>query len=186
MCNAWNHPSNCRCGWGGEYHASAYDAERQRSGISTLTYTVPGALCPACGAEVFFYVSPNGGRVFFDELGPPWPKHPCTDTGRPLRPVSGRQRNSYSWAREGWEPLLILHSTVYNADVLLLECKHYGEPLQLYLPRNKRSSSPQLTDTSLVHAKKVDEARYFLSALGDRGQVVQVFAYARSFDAQLS
>lgn len=44
------------------------------------TYTIPNARCPVCGAEVFFYQSPFGGRVFFDELGPPWPKHPCTDT----------------------------------------------------------------------------------------------------------
>lgn len=28
---------------------------------------------------MFFYQSPFGGRVFFDDLGPPWPKHPCTD-----------------------------------------------------------------------------------------------------------
>lgn len=28
-----------------------------------------------CGAEVFFYQCPNGGRVFFDRPGWPWPKH---------------------------------------------------------------------------------------------------------------
>ena len=49
------------------------------------TYTIPNARCPVCGAEVFFYQSPFGGRVFFDELGPPWPKHPCTDTNEAFR-----------------------------------------------------------------------------------------------------
>jgi hypothetical protein len=39
----------------------------------------PNATCPVCGERVFYYESPYGGRVFFDELGPPWPKHPCTD-----------------------------------------------------------------------------------------------------------
>lgn len=34
--------------------------------------------CPVCGDPVFFFLADNGGRVFFDELGPPWPKHPCT------------------------------------------------------------------------------------------------------------
>jgi hypothetical protein len=34
--------------------------------------------CPICGAEVFF-VRHNGGSVWFDELGPPWPKHACFD-----------------------------------------------------------------------------------------------------------
>ena len=40
----------------------------------------PNASCPVCGAEVYFYQNRFGSRVFFDEVGPPWPKHPCTDT----------------------------------------------------------------------------------------------------------
>jgi hypothetical protein len=34
--------------------------------------------CPKCGAPVYF-VRHNGGAVWFDELGYPWPKHPCFD-----------------------------------------------------------------------------------------------------------
>jgi len=34
--------------------------------------------CPTCGASVFF-VRHNGGSVWFDELGYPWPKHECFD-----------------------------------------------------------------------------------------------------------
>jgi hypothetical protein len=41
----------------------------------------PNARCPVCNAAVYFYQSPDDGRVFFDELGPPWPKHACTDQG---------------------------------------------------------------------------------------------------------
>ena len=37
------------------------------------SYTTPNAKCPVCGIRVYFYRSPDGGRVFFDELGPPWP-----------------------------------------------------------------------------------------------------------------
>lgn len=44
------------------------------------SYVNPNATCPVCGKTVFFYQSPHGGRVFFDALGWPWPKHPCTDT----------------------------------------------------------------------------------------------------------
>ena len=40
---------------------------------------MPNARCPECGALVFFYQNSAGSRVFFDDLGPPWPKHPCTD-----------------------------------------------------------------------------------------------------------
>jgi hypothetical protein len=42
-------------------------------------YINPNAKCPVCGASVFFFQSSSGGRVFFDNLGWPWPKHPCTD-----------------------------------------------------------------------------------------------------------
>jgi hypothetical protein len=47
--------------------------------ITYPSYINPNARCPVCGCAVYFYQSPYGGRVFFDELGPPWPKHPCTD-----------------------------------------------------------------------------------------------------------
>ena len=57
---------------------SAWDSERR---TSVSCYANPNALCPACGALVYFYRSPYNGRVFFDELGWPWPKHGCTDRG---------------------------------------------------------------------------------------------------------
>ena len=31
---------------------------------------------------MYFYANEHGSRVFFDHLGPPWPKHPCTDIPR--------------------------------------------------------------------------------------------------------
>ncbi|MCC2314170.1 hypothetical protein [Cellulomonas xiejunii] len=31
-----------------------------------------------CRAAVYFYANEHGSRVYFDEMGPPWPKHPCT------------------------------------------------------------------------------------------------------------
>ncbi|MGP5194828.1 SRPBCC domain-containing protein [Arthrobacter rhombi] len=40
---------------------------------------VRNARCPVCGADVYFYANEYGSRVYFDELQPPWPKHPCTD-----------------------------------------------------------------------------------------------------------
>ncbi len=39
----------------------------------------PNARCPVCGAAVYFWSNSLGSRVYFDEMGPPWPKHPCTD-----------------------------------------------------------------------------------------------------------
>ena len=44
-----------------------------------FSWSEPNAICPVCGQAVFFYQNENGSRVFFDQLGPPWLKHPCTD-----------------------------------------------------------------------------------------------------------
>lgn len=62
-------------------------APATRQSVTTFTtydgrranFTIPNATCPVCGARVFFYQNDHGSRVFFDSLGPPWPKHPCTD-----------------------------------------------------------------------------------------------------------
>lgn len=35
--------------------------------------------CPKCGDSVFYYRNMHGSRVFFDDLGAPWPKHPCME-----------------------------------------------------------------------------------------------------------
>ncbi len=85
-CNAWNHSPDCNCGWGGQYHAS-YDAQQQpvksvvsiSPGYCTPFSLTKNAACPVCGAPVFFFSNENGSKVFFDSIGPPWPKHPCTD-----------------------------------------------------------------------------------------------------------
>lgn len=99
MCNAWNHPPDCCCGWGGDGHFGGFGGYGGFGGggggstfrttfegevfhfpfVTYPSYVNPNARCPVCGADVYFYQSPYGGRVFFDDLGPPWPKHPCTD-----------------------------------------------------------------------------------------------------------
>jgi hypothetical protein len=78
-CNGNNHGPNCQCGWGGVFHGLGLTTEKslwQRK----ESYTNPNAKCPRCRASVYFYLSPFGGKVFFDAMGPPWPKHPCTDS----------------------------------------------------------------------------------------------------------
>lgn len=126
-CNGWNHASDCQCGWGGDTSAyRTYSSEVWRiappDGLewcfdrkpSFDTYTNPNARCPVCGEAVFFYQSPYGGRVFFDELGPPWPKHPCTDNSLSQRrdvpilpPVSSRARPvAVGRYPLDWQPLI--------------------------------------------------------------------------------
>jgi len=62
-----------------EYFDSPLERARVRNS-RTARFINPNADCPVCGAPVFFYQNESGSRVYFDELGPPWPKHPCTDT----------------------------------------------------------------------------------------------------------
>jgi hypothetical protein len=83
-CNGWNHPPGCTCGWGGVNYGRVATPAREIFSRSTArqiwrSFVNPNARCPECKGLVFYYQSENGGRVFFDELGPPWPKHPCTD-----------------------------------------------------------------------------------------------------------
>lgn len=120
-CNAHNHGPNCNCGWGGDTGGGWSTSTAPATGMFTrdrpivhMSCTIPNATCPVCGASVYFYESPYGGRVFFDELGPPWPKHPCTDNA-PIRAMGGprievdqsasQPIQPPQWSRDGWHPL---------------------------------------------------------------------------------
>lgn len=128
MCNAYNHTWDCDCGFGGD---TGGGGGRRRLAVALAmlerpvssgwtkdsrgtvdSYVNPNAHCPVCGAPVFFYRSPYDGRVFFDDLGWPWPKHGCTDNRRePLRTTrnsvsSSLSRRELKWQAAGWSPLL--------------------------------------------------------------------------------
>ena len=124
MCNSLNHSFDCRCGFGGEGHlgknynnSGMLENNYLHRNISYESFVNPNARCPVCGEPVFFYQSPYGGRVFFDELGHPWFKHPCTDTS--LQNLSKdfnvqlffdknfvNLNTEQSWENDGWEPLI--------------------------------------------------------------------------------
>lgn len=112
MCNAWNHPPECQCGWGGEGHlgrrgadlghrgaegASADrlrfpdDAHNGRPTISLVTRAkdlghsiLVSVDCRYCNAPIYLFATPEGGFAIFDHLGVPWPKHQCRDLPRLL------------------------------------------------------------------------------------------------------
>jgi len=133
-----NHYSNCGCGWCLKTRAATkrdpgYWFPLETPSFDTYgSFTIPNAACPVCGAAVFFYRSPAGGRVFFDELGPPWPKHPCTDNGRSLvRRLSSDSVEDFappSWDRAGWVPVKIRYSRLEgNRHILAIEDLASGE-----------------------------------------------------------
>lgn len=84
-----------RDGLNGSYSAYFRDlvTSARADKSATARYVNPNANCPVCGQPVFFYQNEYGSRVYFDELGPPWPKHPCMDqsAARPSRKSSSRK-----------------------------------------------------------------------------------------------
>jgi hypothetical protein len=65
---------------------AVFELKRESARTISGCFVNPNAKCPVCGAGVFFYANEHGSRVFFDDLGPPWPKHPCTDIPRDYAP----------------------------------------------------------------------------------------------------
>ena len=132
-CNAWNHRPDCTCGWGGVFYGAGYreGADDSWHWQRSTSYTTPNAHCPKCNARVFFYRSPYGGSVYFDDLGPPWPKHPCMDLGRTpevrLRQhtagATGGQQTRLGVREKGWRPLICdeVHRHERCAEVVVLK-----------------------------------------------------------------
>jgi hypothetical protein len=85
----WDH-----AGYSGNPQATiqSYLAFYRANRSSSARFINPNAKCPLCGTPVFFYQNEAGSRVFFDEIGPPWPKHPCTDsTGHTADPAERKE-----------------------------------------------------------------------------------------------
>ena len=81
-----NHYSDCRCGWcfkgPGDPRFNLDTGLRAIESPTQLrdSFLDQNAKCPVCGAKVYYFENSYGSRVFFDDVGAPWPKHPCTDT----------------------------------------------------------------------------------------------------------
>ena len=62
-------------------------------GVNCTTCTFP-TKCKNCGDNVFFFSCSCGSRVFFDELGQPWPEHDCGFSRSDDRWARGRPRTN--------------------------------------------------------------------------------------------
>jgi hypothetical protein len=113
MAGGHNHTDSCTCPFclhlGNHLRAEAVLWRR----ATKYSFTVPNARCPECSLPVFYYESEHGGRVYFDRLGIPWPKHPCTDKGKPPRKFenwhsheSRLKENASKWRSTGNKPLV--------------------------------------------------------------------------------
>lgn len=195
MCNAWNHPPGCSCGWGGGWRGSGSFTHIQP--VTYETFTRPTG-CPVCGAPVFFYQSPEKGRVFFDSLGPPWPKHPCTDNGRPVslsrenttfpsNKSSGNQRPSLlPWQREGWQPFIVSFVLDFHPQLLRVSASVQGQEVEVYVVKRslKQATSPRdFILGSVIQSRVKNKGDYELSLLGTDLRPLQLIGYVSSINA---
>ena len=127
MCNAYNHPHGCTCGWGGEEHlrGGIDQASNPNNDYFKKTeyssYVNPNAKCPECGASVYFYKSESGGRVFFDELGPPWPKHPCTDINYyKVEITKNLTVGKRDWQKDDWIPVILKQNVTKSLSSFII------------------------------------------------------------------
>ena len=67
---------------------------------NTRTYPLT---CRYCGEGVFYFSCDHESKVFFDELGPPWPQHNCGHIGNPVdnRPSIIPSIPGINWIRGG-------------------------------------------------------------------------------------
>jgi hypothetical protein len=85
---------------------------------------------------VFFYQSPYGGRVFFDSLGPPWPKHPCTDhpteRHRQFDPLPPAPKDAAVTSHGDWAPFFILRAEKLDG-ITKIDVVYRGVNMMLFL-----------------------------------------------------
>lgn len=136
-----NHPRYCACRFC-QPRSLARDRQTTSDLVSVVgtrhSYTAP-TTCPICGDAVFLYQSEHGGRVFFDELGPPWPKHPCTDGARAVQSTAAIATDQsppnrrYSWQEAGWLPVTDVIVDSIGATHVRLRGEHNSQSLTLYM-----------------------------------------------------
>lgn len=166
MCNAWNHPASCTCGFGGEGHlgrrgpgmyttASSSTGPAQSWSLydsgQRLTYPTS---CWWCRDAVYFFRDENGGCALFDSLGPPWPLHSC------------------------WEDHTRRSQITSQIQDALVSLDFNG---RFYRPQGTRISRPRKDELEVRVSGFVADNR----ALYDRPKVFRLPAHRRAVSARL-
>ncbi len=171
MCNAFRHPNGCTCGWGGDGHQGKRIIRQQYQRVPLVfdrnlleSYTIPNAKCPVCGASVFFYQSENGGRVFFNDLGPPWPKHPCTSNPMNGAPIPSTSNDSSfklpGWQKDGWYPVIVkklLKNKPFNFQVDRIDTLY---TTRLAIIINDHNETALTKNDLIIFAKRKDKESF--------------------------
>jgi len=202
MCNAWNHAPGCTCGWGGDGHkgrANKY-ANIRYSWVPKIlpvyeSYIIPNASCPVCNKPVFFFQSDSGGRVFFDELGPPWPKHPCTNNTSSPKIFTNTENlneykanNLYHWQKNNWFPLIIFSVIRIDKYTLRVNALLTGKEVSLFAKSTlkRHGKFELLTSNRLVHGKIIDGSKVKISIFYNGHELISYLysSQAASFEGK--
>ncbi len=174
------------------YNLSFHDRVESNYNSFVNAFVNPNATCPVCGEAVFFCQTGNGGRIFFDELGPPWTKHPCTDNlknriskipigvlfnqatiNKPRVPNTGEF--IFLWQKEGWKPFSFFNAQIVHGIFTSIEGMYEGKEINLYvkhleIPINSIRSVP-------IQLKRIDKYTFILSTFiyTDTGNGFNIF-----------
>jgi len=205
VCNAHNHSESCTCGFGGSGRGEGAPRYNRSEPFTRNLWTVstdrpfdsfvnPNAICPVCSAPVFFYQSSDGGRVFFDELGYPWLKHPCTDNVRrskyPIAQqfVSGENstRTMYGWETSGWRPFTIGVFTRLNKRITKIIGILEGYELIVYANARVfyRNESLDVASICIAQINRVRDGVLRVSMILSSGFAFTFTVYSSSIDAR--
>lgn len=123
---------------------------------------------------MFLYQSEHGGRVFFDELGPPWPKHPCTDRARAVIPTTlpvtdqSLPTRRYRWQEAGWLPITDVVVESVGSTHVRLSGAHNSQLLTVYIQVTAfAASTDPVTEIahSPIHARRAIDGYFELAFL---------------------
>jgi hypothetical protein len=95
-------------------HLDGYCAGRSQYSDDSLRHAVR-TCCPRC-PQMVYLVRHNGGSVWLDELGWPWPKHSCFDSGASRLPANSSSVPNWRKATQPTEAYL---RTLTDDEVVL-------------------------------------------------------------------
>ncbi|WP_165734776.1 hypothetical protein [Pseudoalteromonas sp. C8] len=162
--------------------ASSTPSVTYYSGIAKIeqnyySFVNPNASCPVCGKPVYFYQSEFDGRVFFDELGPPWSKHPCTDSSSiPQRLVFKVSVDiEYNWQSENWIPLFIKRIQIIDKVTIQILVEFSDRNITIYAENNENCRQISLKDIAQIR----EEKNFFIISIPklERSLDIRVFRY---------
>lgn len=199
MSNGYNHNPNCDCSFckkgkvvfirqrqrqllPGDQDSACYPSFRE-----VVSHT-PNSTCPVCCEPVFYYRNDWGSSVFFDHLGPPWPKHPCTDSSRPIPFANSKLLPKNNPAiDDGWVNAELIDAIFHEDLICEFHCSLVeGDKIVLYVSSSYVENIANiqfLSQESICFLKPVSSDVFKISLLSDDLKVLNSYAYRNKEDA---